>query len=919
METVTALRQDSYSLKFDQNSKLNAISATLTELASATESLRNEVSISQSIGGSSSLEPSPGDYRHILKDTQSALLSSTRIDALSSEISQLALTEHEIEEIAKEQTILKSLNFPSRPVRHENISESYKETFQWVINPDEDFEEAAGEQFRDWLRFGDKIFWFSGKAGSGKSTLMKFLADHEETRETLQEWANGSQLVIASHYFWSAGTPMQKSYEGLFRTLLYDIFRLCPVLIRQVCPDRWAQGDSSRTEKDWTVTELLGTLKTISEHSDLRGQYCFFIDGLDEYDGDHIQLCKTMKELSSSSHIKFCLASRPWNAFVDAFGEAVNQKMCLEDLTRRDILQYTKSRLAEHEKWNTSQFREDQKQSIIDNITEKAHGVFLWVFLVTRSLREGLTNGDTILDLRNRLENLPTDLERFFKHMLEVVDPVYHKKMASFLSIAINGNAPLVPLIYSMHEHEYEDVDYAINMQVSPMKQSDRDMLLSETRRRINARCGGLLEVKYSSVEWLHRTVRDFLFTHEMNDYLKSKVGCGFSANLSTLKAYVAALKRSDALWDTVDKGLRERGLLWECLKFATEALEEFEDSAFELLDTLESVYISLDDRLGIEFSQAVLRVGVDKYILYKLRESSQYFDHSFRPPLSVVLEHSPWTTRHLRTIRNLLEFEQDPNEEYAPMQHLSVHRQALEWEQDIITDSNYSKVSNWTSFLQRTCHDGCQDNFQNAMDIGLFELFLQSGARRHVVIEGAPARYTGEADSMQVRDGFELKAITTDQIYRTIRLWNETRIPCALFVQALFSQHEIPKNPDRYLAILDDLSDSSIDKQLYSSVLYTLDKELAEIGSKGTRLGKLKFTAQITERIITHGAVFGCSMYFLKAVISKVFPNSLRSRILHIITTGHPPEIGHNFSSKRHAEDDLSDRVNKRSHRVPA
>ena len=40
---------------------------------------------------------------------------------------------------------------------------------------------------------------------------------------------------------------------------------------------------------------------------------------------------------------------------------------------------------------------------LIEEIVFLARGVFLWVFLVTRSLRWGLTNADDMVDLRARL------------------------------------------------------------------------------------------------------------------------------------------------------------------------------------------------------------------------------------------------------------------------------------------------------------------------------------------------------------------------------------------------------------------------------------------------------------------------------------------------------------------------------------
>jgi hypothetical protein len=44
---------------------------------------------------------------------------------------------------------------------------------------------------------------------------------------------------------------------------------------------------------------------------------------------------------------------------------------------------------------------------LIEDVTQKASGVFLWVRLVVKSLLEGLRDGDTVEDLRSRLLLIP--------------------------------------------------------------------------------------------------------------------------------------------------------------------------------------------------------------------------------------------------------------------------------------------------------------------------------------------------------------------------------------------------------------------------------------------------------------------------------------------------------------------------------
>lgn len=162
------------------------------------------------------------------------------------------------------------------------------------------------------------------------------------------------------------------------------------------------------------------------------------------------------------------------------------------------------------------------------------------VFLVTRSLRDGLVNGDTIHDLQRRLEALPTDLELFFKHMLDLVDPFYHQYMSRTFQLTINAKEPLQLLTYYVRESEDLNDNYVLELPLDPdlALANLPPVLLQPCRRRINARCGGLLGFRKDRVEFLHRTVHDFLLTRPMQDYLVQKAGPGYKVNLSTVKAF---------------------------------------------------------------------------------------------------------------------------------------------------------------------------------------------------------------------------------------------------------------------------------------------------------------------------------------------------------------------------------------------
>lgn len=487
------------------------------------------------------------------------------VEFLREKLQELSLSEDSVQ---KQQAILESLTFTSRPERHAQITKAHEETLKWVLRTTDDptLEPSIG----DWLQQGDGIFWVSGKPGSGKSTLMKYIADSLMTRRLLTKWAHPCKAVIISHYFWIAGTSLQKSQQGLLQTLLYDIFRQCPDLIKTTCVDRWKVCENklsaSESKGPWSLEELHNTLKACVTRDDIRLKLCFVIDGLDEYSDNHedrtrlcqiysgshedrTRLCQTLKHLATSANVKLCLSSRPWNIFEEEFGLQF-PKVYMQDLTRDDIHKYALSRLEEHRRWCVVSANQSQGQWLISEITAKSNGVFLWVFLVTKLLREGLTNRDTFADMRRRLSSFPSELEQFFKTILEAVEPFYHSQMSTALQIAnasVEGQLSL--LIFSSHFQEYDDVDYAINHPIGMMKEIEVERIKSDTSWHLESRTRGLLEVnsQEGSVSFLHRTVRDFLNTQEMYDYLAAKVDSrlNFYPTLSILKSYTFMIKTS--------------------------------------------------------------------------------------------------------------------------------------------------------------------------------------------------------------------------------------------------------------------------------------------------------------------------------------------------------------------------------------
>lgn len=123
---------------------------------------------------------------------------------------------------------LQSLFFPEIHERQNTIHSAAPRTFDWILNPRGNPSQSS---FRIWLTQDTSTYWVCGKAGSGKSTLMAYIVEQEETRRALQLWSQHRELYILSFFFWLPGSELQRSTIGLLRSILYQICQARPDLI----------------------------------------------------------------------------------------------------------------------------------------------------------------------------------------------------------------------------------------------------------------------------------------------------------------------------------------------------------------------------------------------------------------------------------------------------------------------------------------------------------------------------------------------------------------------------------------------------------------------------------------------------------------------------------------------------------------
>ena len=87
------------------------------------------------------------------------------------------------------------------------------------------------------------------------------------------------------------------SQEGLLRTILHDALLQRPDLIHRVLPVQWNRLQTFGTDlHPWILTELMAAFdRLVACTTENSFKLCLFVDGMDEFDGDHELLIKLFK------------------------------------------------------------------------------------------------------------------------------------------------------------------------------------------------------------------------------------------------------------------------------------------------------------------------------------------------------------------------------------------------------------------------------------------------------------------------------------------------------------------------------------------------------------------------------------------------------------------------------------------------
>ncbi|KAI1416004.1 hypothetical protein F5Y13DRAFT_186857 [Hypoxylon sp. FL1857] len=399
----------------------------------------------------------------------------------------------------------KALSFPEMLSREGTIRKPAVSTCEWLLQH---------PSYRLWFETGQGILWIIGNPGTGKSTLMKYIVTRMQPID---------QLYTLSYYFYNLGTPLQRTREGLLRSLLHQLLDRFPDQMKDLIDEY--DKRSKTIAGDWILqTEELmeyleSSLRRVVQHFDVR----IYVDALDECkseepgeDGtkdirDLIQRFKDL-EMALRGHphrFSLCFACRPYPNLARPLVDSI---INTEKENGNDVEIYLKQQLGR----GIEDQDEGIKAALQEYIGHLANGIFQWVKLVTYKAIAMYNAGERRKDIIDEIKTLPRDLSQLYERIITDLPKrraTLSLKLFQWVCLALEP-LTITQLRLAMSivpNSPYRTID---EFKSSPYCVEDD----SQMRKLVVELSGGLAEARgkpgqgaNQEVSFIHQSVRDYL------------------------------------------------------------------------------------------------------------------------------------------------------------------------------------------------------------------------------------------------------------------------------------------------------------------------------------------------------------------------------------------------------------------------
>ncbi|KAH9069508.1 hypothetical protein EDB83DRAFT_2551109 [Lactarius deliciosus] len=392
---------------------------------------------------------------------------------------------------------LRKWQSPPDPSTNHNIvgDRQHEGTAEWFFE---------SSQFEDWKLTGS-LLWIHGKPGSGKSVLCSAIINYITTM------CKAGSASMAYFYFDFRDVNKQ-ARRNLLPSLLIQLSTrsdaFCDILSRLY----ETHDNGARQPSDKALIQCLEEMLTLPNQ---RPVY-LIIDALDEcpdtsgVPSARKQVLDLLKDLVSLrlSNLHIGVASRPEADIRDALKTLTSQTVSLQDERgqKKDIASYVRSVVYSESSIFMRRWREEDKELVIETLSERADGMFRWVFCQLEVLQKCLPQ-----NVQRVLRELPNSLDRTYERILREIGEVNPDQAYRLLQCLTVATRPLrVDELAEVLALDFDGAKGGIPVLNSDWRWDDE-------QQGVLSMCSSLVVVVYNNylkthfVQFAHFSVKEFL------------------------------------------------------------------------------------------------------------------------------------------------------------------------------------------------------------------------------------------------------------------------------------------------------------------------------------------------------------------------------------------------------------------------
>ncbi|KAH8977213.1 hypothetical protein EDB86DRAFT_2838218 [Lactarius hatsudake] len=379
---------------------------------------------------------------------------------------------------------------PDPSVNHNTASGAHHEgTAAWC---------TKGITLADWKASGS-LLWIHGKPGSGKSILSSVIIGD------IKSMSNAGSVFLAYFYF-DFKDKAKQDIRALLSSLLVQLSDQSDIFCDALFSSYSAHKRGSEQPTDESLSQCLKYMLTTAGPVPIY----LILDALDEcpygsgLPSPREKLLDLVDELVKLClpTLRLCVTSRPEFDIRTVLKPLATQQVSLHDESgqMRDIKNYVTDVVRSDRRMK--RWRDEEKDTVIEKLAEKADGMFRWVYCQLEVLRYCFP-----ANVRRALEELPKSLDETYERILKEINNANREHSYRLLQCLTVASRPL-------RVEELAEL-LAIELNAGGIPKLNVNLRWEDQEEAVLSACSSLVTVIIDKgsrvVQFSHFSVKEFL------------------------------------------------------------------------------------------------------------------------------------------------------------------------------------------------------------------------------------------------------------------------------------------------------------------------------------------------------------------------------------------------------------------------